>query len=93
MRVYDERESGESKDDDDLQQRITDHVESDPDFWVGRGRRMMIVVEVEAGYVTMTGFVKSRVERRKAEIVARALGAVGVDNRLRVEAEVHHRPS
>ena len=45
------------------------------------------MVEVDGGYATLSGIVKSQAERRRADILARALGAVGVDNRLRLEAE------
>jgi osmotically-inducible protein OsmY len=75
-------------DDDDLETLITDKLDSDPVFWESRkSRKTMIVVEVDGGYATLNGIVKSQVERRRADILARALGAVGVDNRLRLEAE------
>ena len=44
----------------------------------------MINVEVNDGHVTLKGVVQSAVERRRADILARALGAAGVDNLLRV---------
>ena len=34
--------------------------------------------------MTLKGVVRSAVERRRADILARALGAAGVDNLLRV---------
>ena len=78
-----------SLDDDELETLITDKLDSDPSFWESRkSRRTMIVVEVDGGYVTLNGVVKSQVERRKADILARALGALGVDNRLRLEMEI-----
>ena len=76
-------------DDDDLETLITDKLDSDPVFWESRkSRKTMIVVEVDGGYATLNGIVKSQVERRRADILARALGALGVDNRLRLEAEI-----
>ncbi len=76
-------------DDEDLQRIITDRIDNDAAFWIGRGkRRTMIVVEVDEGYVTLSGIVRSAVERRRADILARALGALGVDNRLRLEGEI-----
>lgn len=76
-------------DDDELETSITDRLDSDPVFWESRkSRKTLIVVEVDGGYVTLNGVVKSQVERRKADILARALGALGVDNRLRVETDI-----
>ena len=76
-------------DDEGLQRLITDRIENDPAFWIGRGkRRTMIVVEVDEGYVTLSGIVRSAVEKRRADILARALGAQGVDNRLQFEGEI-----
>jgi osmotically-inducible protein OsmY len=76
-------------DDDALETLITDKLDSDPAFWGSRkNRKTMIMVEVEGGYATLNGVVKSQVERRKADILARALGALGVDNRLRLESEI-----
>ena len=51
----------------------------------------MIVVEVDDGYVTLTGVVRTASEKRRADIIARALGAVGVDNRLQLDADVARR--
>ena len=83
------RETDEWLDDEALRRLITDRVDNDPAFWMGRGkRRTMIVVEVDEGYVTLTGIVRSQLERRRADILARALGALGVDNRLRLEHEL-----
>jgi osmotically-inducible protein OsmY len=81
-------------DDDALETLITDKLDSDPAFWESRkSRKTMIVVEVDAGYVTLNGIVKSQVERRRADLLARALGALGVDNRLRLEAEIQEAHS
>jgi osmotically-inducible protein OsmY len=77
-------------DDDELQQRILERIDSDHTFWGGRGQRKtkaMIAVDVEEGYVTLSGIVRSASERRRADILARALGARGVENRLQIEAD------
>jgi osmotically-inducible protein OsmY len=71
--------------DDELQQLITEKVDEDPVFWTGAGkRRVSILVDVEDGFVTLTGVVRTASDSRRADILARALGAAGVDNRLRV---------
>jgi len=76
-------------DDDTLQRLITDRIDNDAVFWIGQGkRRTMIMVEVDEGVVTLSGIVRSTTERRRADLLARALGALGVDNRLRLEGEV-----
>jgi osmotically-inducible protein OsmY len=72
-------------DDDELQQLITEKIDEDPTFWTGSGRRRVsIVVEVDDGSVTLSGLVRTASDSRRADILARALGAAGVDNRLRV---------
>ena len=72
-------------DDDELQLVITEQIEEDPSFWTGSGKtRTVINVEVNDGHVTLKGVVRSAVERRRADILARALGAAGVENLLRV---------
>ena len=71
-------------DDDELQLVITEQIEEDPAFWTGSGKsRTVINVEVNDGHVTLKGIVRSAVERRRADILARALGAAGVENLLR----------
>jgi osmotically-inducible protein OsmY len=72
-------------DDDELQQLITEKIDEDPTFWTGSGRRRVsIVVEVDDGSVTLSGLVRTASDARRADILARALGAAGVDNRLKV---------
>ena len=44
-------------------------------------------LEVEDGHVTLNGVVRTKMDRRRADILVRALGALGVDNRLRVLTE------
>jgi osmotically-inducible protein OsmY len=72
-------------DDDQLQQLITDRMDEDPSFWTGTGKnRTVINVQVDDGDVTLSGVVRSAMDRRRAELLARALGAATVDNRLRI---------
>ena len=70
--------------DEELQQLIAEKIDEDPAFWMGSGkRRPTIVVEVEDGFVTLNGVVRTPLDARRADILARALGAAGVENRLR----------
>jgi osmotically-inducible protein OsmY len=88
MRTQASRAISELLEDDDFQQLITDRLEEDPTFWTGSGkRRTVITVEVDDGHVTLNGVVRTRMDRRRADILVRALGAMGVDNRLRVLTE------
>ena len=82
------RNRPEPLEDEELQQLITDRIEEDPVFWTGSGRRRTYVtVEVEDGHVMLSGVVRSALDRRRADILARALGAMSVDNRLGVAEE------
>jgi hypothetical protein len=74
-------------DDDDLQDLILERLHRDPVFHLGSGHRARVEVEVDAGEVTLRGIVRTPLDRRKADIIARALGATTVDNRLGVEEE------
>ncbi len=74
-------------DDDDLQETIVDHLEDDPAY--RQGRKLRITVEVSDGEVTVRGSVRTALERRKVDIIARALGAVTVNNEI-VIADEHH---
>jgi osmotically-inducible protein OsmY len=77
-------------DDEELQQRIVERIDSDAAFWAGQSRRKAktaISVDVDDGYVTLSGTVRSASEKRRADLLARALGARGVDNRLQVAPE------
>jgi osmotically-inducible protein OsmY len=75
-------------DDDELQQLMTERMDEDTSFWTTTGRsRAVITVEVDEGHVTLAGVVRTVADRRRADILVRALGAVGVDNRLRVGDE------
>ncbi len=79
-------------DDDKLEELIVERLDDDPAFHQGSGRRARVEVEVDGGEVTLTGVVRTALDRRKADIVARALGAAAVDNRLRVETEEEDGP-
>jgi len=79
------RNRPEPLEDEELQQLITERIEEDPVFWTGSGRRRTYVtVEVEDGHVILSGVVRSAMDRRRADILARALGATTVDNRLSI---------
>jgi osmotically-inducible protein OsmY len=72
--------------DEELQQLITERLDEDPAFISGTGRNRTVVnVEVSDGHVTLTGLVRSALDRRRADLLVRALGASGVDNKLRVQ--------
>ena len=82
------RNRPEPLEDEELQQLITERIEEDPVFWTGSGRRRTYVtVEVEDGHVMLSGVVRNALDRRRADILARALGAISVDNRLGVADE------
>lgn len=71
--------------DDELQQLITGRIEEDSAFWTGAGaKRTVITVTVDDTEVTMTGTVRTGSERRRADLLARALGAVTVHNHLAI---------
>jgi osmotically-inducible protein OsmY len=88
-RRHDAEEPGAWIDDDELHQLIVDALENEPVFWVNlRTRKTFVVVSVEGGYVTLSGIVRSPQDRRLADIIARAQGALGVDNRIRLVVDV-----
>jgi osmotically-inducible protein OsmY len=71
--------------DEDLQHLIAERLDEDPAFWTGTGKnRLEIAVEVSDGHVTLKGIVRSPLDRRRADLLVRTLGASGVDNRLSV---------
>jgi osmotically-inducible protein OsmY len=72
-------------DDDELQELIADRMEEDPVLHLSNGRKARIAVEVDGGIATLRGTVRTALDRRRADILARALGAATVDNRLRIE--------
>ena len=85
-------DTAEWPDDETLHRLITDGIHDESMFWTGRGsRKTMIVVVVGGGYVTLNGIVRTAAEKRRADIIARALGAAGVDNRLQLDSDVADR--
>jgi osmotically-inducible protein OsmY len=74
-------------DDDELQELITDRIDDDPVFHLNNGRRARINVAVDDGEATLSGMVRTASDRRKADIMARALGASTVHNQLNTEEE------
>jgi osmotically-inducible protein OsmY len=72
-------------DDDELRGMIEERLDDDPGFRLRSGRRTRFEVEVDDGEVILRGVVRTALERRKADIIARALGATTVDNRLGIE--------
>jgi len=70
-------------DDEDLQQAILEKLQDDPAYQ--DGRRLRVSVDVDDGEVTATGAVRTALERRKVDIVARALGATTVRNEIVIE--------
>jgi osmotically-inducible protein OsmY len=74
----------EYMDDETLHQVIKEVIYTDAVFNSGPGRKGTIVIEVHDGVVTLTGVVRNLLEKRRADIIARGLGALGVDNQLEV---------
>ncbi len=72
-------------DDDELQETIADRIDDDTTFHLNNGRRARIAVEVADGAASLRGSVGTALDRRRADLLARALGATTVNNRLRVE--------
>jgi hypothetical protein len=80
-------------DDEELRELILSYFQEQEAFrLVQDDPQPLIVVEVEHGIVTLSGVVRSSVERRAAERVVRALGALGLHNRLRVDSEIVRKP-
>ena len=74
--------------DDELQHLILERIEEDGSFAVAAGRgRTVINVHVTDGEVTLTGVVRTAADRRRADLLARAMGAASVENQLRVAEE------
>jgi len=69
--------------DEELQQLIVERLDEDPAFWTGSGKnRLEITVEVSDGHVMLKGLVRTAADRRRADLLVRALGAAGVENKL-----------
>ncbi len=76
-------------DDDELQQAIVDRLEDDPAYH--NGRRLRVSVEVDDGEVTVRGTVRTALERRKVDIIARAIGASTVNNEIVIDEQAEAR--
>ena len=76
--------------DNELRATIAARIYRDPMFWnYGVQPNPPIHIIVDHGRVTLTGVVTSEVDRRVAEATARgADGVFGVDNKLRLDAEM-----
>ncbi len=72
-------------DDDELQDLIAERLDADPVFYLSNGRRARFNVDVDDGAATLRGVVRNASDRRRADILARALGASTVDNQLKIE--------
>ena len=83
----DVRELPVSTFDDQLRYAIASQIYRDPMYWsYAIQATPPIPVIVEHGRVRLTGMVKSEIERRQAEIIARGtFGVLGVENELKVE--------
>ena len=69
--------------DEDLQHLVLERLDEDPAFWTGTGKnRLEIAVEVSDGHVVLKGTVRTALDKRRADLLARPLGASTVDNRL-----------
>jgi osmotically-inducible protein OsmY len=76
-------------DDEELRDLLLSYFHEEAAFrFVPDAPQPLIVVEVHRGIVTLSGVVRSSVERLAAERVVRALGALGLHNRLRLESEI-----
>ena len=79
---------GEPLGDEELEVLIADSIGTHPMLCGAR-----IAVEAHKRIVTLTGVVRTPLHRHLLDLLARKLGALGVDNRVRVESdpEVHDR--
>jgi osmotically-inducible protein OsmY len=78
-------------DDDELKMLVLGRLSEDACWWNADGDEPMIHVIVSRGFVTLSGIVQSSADRLRASAVARAAGALGVDNRLIVDSDVRRR--
>ena len=68
--------------DEQLEVLIADSIGTHPMLWGA-----MITIEAHYGIVTLTGVVRTPLNRSLADLLARRQGAVGVDNRLQVASD------
>lgn len=81
-----ECDDGNNLQDGELEQLIAKSIENHPRFL-----RALVAIEVKHGYATLTGIVESERARATADFLARARGAIGVNNRLLLESEIGAR--
>lgn len=75
--------------DEQLEELIADSIGTHPMLWGA-----MITIEAIDGIVTLTGVVRTPLNRTLAELLARRQGARGVDNRLQVAPDdAAHEPA
>lgn len=86
MRNASRTRSPSRADDAELEERITDSIETHPHFWGA-----LIQVEVAQGVATLTGIVRHPADRQRADLLARAHGARGVNNRLLLESDINRQ--
>lgn len=80
--------------DEELRGLIARSLDDSPEFWTGLGYpAAVILIDVQHGIVMLTGLVRSPAQRAKVDALVRRFGALGVDNRLRVEREVRDKAS
>jgi len=73
--------------DDELEDLTAQAIGTHPMLWGA-----MISIEAHDRIVTLTGIVRTPLNRTLAELLARRQGALGVDNRLQVASDdaAHH---
>jgi hypothetical protein len=78
-------------DDEELRQMLLGRIQEEWCLAAASGDEPMIHVDVIDGFVTLSGIVGSSAERRRADAMARALGPLGIDNRLTVDTELRRK--
>lgn len=78
--------------DDELRQRIARAIYGNANFWpYAVMRNPPIHIIVDRSRVTLTGLVRSEVDRRLAQALATQFNALSVTNELRTDAEMRGR--
>lgn len=78
--------------DDDLRQRIARAIYGNSNFWhYAVMANPPIHIIVDRSHVTLTGVVRSEVDRRLAQALATQFGALSVTNDLKTDAELRGR--
>jgi hyperosmotically inducible protein len=77
--------------DDDLRNQIARSIYGNSNFWdYAIMRNPPIHIVVERGHVTLTGVVRSNVDRMLARSLANQFSAFSVTNKLKTDAEVNN---